>query len=72
LGSITKQGNPHARAMLVQAAWSILRGSRQHPDDPIRLWGARISKRRGPSVAAVAVARRLAGVLWAMCQKLDE
>jgi transposase len=68
LGSITKQGNPHARAMLVQAAWTILRGSRQHPDDPMRLWGARISKRRGPCVAAVAVARRMAGVLWAMCR----
>lgn len=40
LGSITKQGNPHARAMLVQAAWSILRGSRDHASDPLRLWGA--------------------------------
>jgi transposase len=67
LGSITKQGNPHARAMLVQAAWAILRASRQ-PDDPIRLWGARIAKRRGACIAAVAIARRLAGVLWAMCR----
>lgn len=68
LGSITKQGNPHARAMLVQAAWSILRGTRGHRDEPMCQWGARISKRRGPCVAAVAVARRLAGVLWAMCR----
>jgi transposase len=68
LGSITKQGNPHARAMLVQAAWSILRGSRHHAADPMRLWGARIAKRRGSSIAVVAIARRLAGVLWAMCR----
>jgi transposase len=40
LGSITKQGNPHARAMLVQAAWSILRGSRHHANDPLQLWGS--------------------------------
>jgi transposase len=66
LGSITKQGNPHARAMLLQAAWSILRTSRS--DDPLRMWGARIAKRRGASIAAVALARRLAGVLWAMCR----
>ena len=69
LGSITKQGNRHARAMLVQAAWAILRSGRQcKNDDPIRTWGLRIAKRRGKSVAAVAIARRLAGILWAMCR----
>jgi transposase len=67
LGAITKQGNPHARAMLVQSAWTILRAT-GHADDPLRLWAARIAKRRGSFVAAVAVARRLAGVLWAMCR----
>jgi transposase len=67
LGAITKQGNPHARAMLLQAGWAILRGTRP-PDDPMRQWGTRISKRRGGSIAAVALARRLAGVLWAMCR----
>jgi transposase len=68
LGSITKQGNRHARAMLVQAAWALLRSGRQHGNDPIRVWGHRIAKRRGNNVAAIAVARRLAGVLWAMCR----
>jgi transposase len=68
LGSITKQGNPHARAMLVQAAWALLNSGRHHADDPIRMWGTRIAKRRGKNIAALAVARRLAGVLWAMCR----
>ncbi|WP_394842096.1 IS110 family transposase [Pendulispora brunnea] len=67
LGGITKQGNPHARAMLVQAAHSLLR-TRKHAGDPIRLWGMNIAKKKGRSIAAVAVARRLAGVLWAMCR----
>ena len=68
LGSITKQGNVHARAMLVQAAWALLRSGRQSADDPIRVWGLRLAKRRGKQIAAIAVARRLAGVLWAMCR----
>jgi transposase len=67
LGSITKQGNTHARVALIQAAWAILR-ARHHASDPIHIWGTRIAKRRGKSIAAVAIARRLAGVLWAMCR----
>jgi transposase len=68
LGSITKQGNSHARSMLVQAAWALLNGGRYHAADPIRVWGLRIAKRRGKKLAAIAVARRLAGVLWAICR----
>lgn len=68
LGSITRQGNPHARAMLVQAAWAVLRGRRRGVDNPLQTWGLRLAKRRGNTVAAVAVARRLAGILWAMCR----
>jgi transposase len=64
LGSITKQGNTHARRMLIQAAWLILRS--RNIDDPIRQWGDRLSKTRGKRIAVVALARKLAGVLWAM------
>jgi len=64
LGSITKQGNTYARAMLVQAAWQILRAA--DPNDPLRLWGARIAKTRGKKIAAIALARKLSGMLWAM------
>jgi transposase len=64
LGAITKQGNTHARRMLVQAAWHILRTAPQ--DDPLRLWASRLAMKRGPKIAAVALARRLAGVLWAI------
>jgi transposase len=63
LGSITKCGNPYARAVLVQAAWCILRG---RGDDPLRTWVRKIASRRGKRIAVVALARRLAGVLWAM------
>lgn len=64
LGSITKQGNGMARAMLVQAAWTILRS--RDPDDLLRRWADSLAKTRGKRIAVVALARKLAGVLWAM------
>ena len=64
LGSITKQGNTHARSMLVQSAWQILRAG--DADDPLRRWAEDLAKTRGKKIAAVALARRLSGVLWAM------
>ena len=66
LGRITKAGNRYVRALLVQAAWCILR---QRKDDPLTLWGKAIEQRRTKRIAVVAVARRLAGVLWAMWRK---
>ena len=50
--------------MLVQSAWLILRS--RDMDDPIRRWGDRIAKTRGKRIAVTAIARKLAGVLWAM------
>jgi transposase len=67
LGRITKAGNPYLRALLVQAAWCVLR--QRNPDDPLKQWGEAIAARRGKRVAAIAVSRRLAGVLWAMWRK---
>ena len=38
-----------------------------HPDTAeLRAWAARIATRRGRRVAAVALARRLAGILYTM------
>jgi transposase len=64
VGAITKQGNAYLRAVLVQAAWSILRV--RDASDPMNLWAQALAERRGKRLAVVAVARRLAGVLWAM------
>jgi transposase len=64
LGGITKQGNTMARVMLVQSAWLILRS--RDADDPLRRWADNIVQKRGKRIAVVALARKLAGVLWAM------
>lgn len=64
LGAITKHGNAHARRMLVQSAWQILRAG--DADDPLRRWANHLAETRGKKIAVVALARKLAGVLWAM------
>jgi transposase len=64
IGAISKAGNPYLRSLLVQAAWCILRT--RDASDPLKAWGDAVEQRRGKRIAVVALARRLAGVLWAM------
>lgn len=63
LGSITKQGNSQLRALLIQAAWTVLRAK---SDDPLTQWGKAVAERRNKSISVVGIARRLVGILWAM------
>ena len=65
IGPITKAGNSRARWLLVEAAWRILR-SKDAAGAPLRGWARPIVARRGSRIAVVAVARRLAGILYAM------
>jgi transposase len=64
-GRITKTGDTRMRSLLVETAWCVLR-SKKATAQPLREWAGRISKRRGKRIAAVALARKLAGVLFAM------
>lgn len=60
---ITKAGSRHVRTTLVQAAWCALR---TRPNDAMVRWAVAIASRRGRFVAVVALARKLAGVLYAI------
>lgn len=62
---ITKAGAPGMRHALVQAAWAARR-SRKHRNDPMIGWAERIEKRRGKRIATVALARKMAGILYAI------
>ncbi len=64
-GPITKAGHSRTRWLLLHAAVSILR---RHPPEAeaLRTWALRIAARRGTQVAVVALARRLAGILYAL------
>ena len=64
-GRIAKVGPNRARYLLVEAAWTILRG-RLPAAAGLHAWAMRIKGRRGAKVAAVALARKLAGILYAM------
>jgi len=65
-GRITKSGNSRSRWLLVEAAWVLLVRVKQARAQPLQLWAQRIAARRGKCVAVVALARRLAGILYAM------
>lgn len=66
-GRITKQGRTHARTMLVEAAWQAVRGP-----GPLRAFFQRVSGRRGPHIAAVAVARKLAVIIWHLLMRGED
>lgn len=66
-GRIAKQGRSHARTMLVEAAWQAVRGP-----GPLRAFYQRVAGRRGNHVAAVAVARKLAVIIWHMLRKDED
>lgn len=65
IGRITKAGNSRVRYLLVEAGWRILR-AKDPETAALRAWGLRIAERRGKRIAVVAIARRLAGILYAM------
>src|SRR4029450_13225742 len=69
-GPITKAGSSRTRWLLIQAAVSILR--RRPPEaEALQTWALRpgpprTPPRRGKHVAVVPLARRLAGILYAL------
>jgi transposase len=63
-GAITKMGPTYIRAVLVQASWTVWRSPRG--STALHAWVHRLADRRGKRVAIVALARRLARILFAM------
>lgn len=65
LGSITKKGNPYLRKLLVLAATSLLKvvGKRA---GALADWIKALRARKPPRVVAVALANKLARIVWTM------
>ncbi len=61
--AITKAGPAFLRRNLTQAAWST---RIRRKNDPMALWAERIAQRRGTMIATVALARKIAGVMFAI------
>jgi transposase len=64
LGRITKAGSPTVRWLLAQLVYKVVRR-----DARLREWFRRVKRRRGSTVARVAVMRKLATIIWHMLSK---
>ncbi len=61
LGSITRHGDREMRWLLVQGAHSVLN---TRSDSALRQWGLTLARKKGRAKAVVALARKLAIVMW--------
>jgi transposase len=64
-GRILRSAQPYLRALLVQAAWRVWRSTCDALAG-VRAWARQVAARRGKRIAAVALARRLMRILFAM------
>jgi transposase len=64
-GRVLRSAHPHVQSLLVQAAWRLSR-SKDPRTAGLRVWAQGIAHRRGRKIAMVALARRLARILFAL------
>lgn len=70
LGRISKQGDPYLRTLLIHGARAVLLAAKSAQRrgatlDRLRLWALDLQERRGHNKAAVALANKLARIVWA-------
>jgi transposase len=70
-GHILRSAHPHVQSLLIQAAWRMSRSSDARTAG-LRAWADSITRRRGKKIAMVALARRLARILFAMWRDQTE
>ncbi|MBE0370521.1 hypothetical protein PAUR_b0579 [Pseudoalteromonas aurantia 208] len=68
LGTITKRGDGYLRKQLIHGARTVVNHAHKKDDD-LNLWVTAIKQRRGVNKAAVAMAHRLARLMWILLQK---
>ena len=64
-GHIVRSAHPRVQALLVQAAWRIWL-SRRAETSALRTWAHLLARRRSTRIAIVALARRIARILFGM------
>jgi transposase len=73
LGSITKRGDPYLRTLLIHGARSVLHhAKRSQTHDRLRTWAVDRERSLGHNKAAVAVANKLARIVWAVSVRDSE
>jgi transposase len=72
LGGITKRGDVYVRTMLTHGARSVLLNAhrraraQRHELSPLQRWANDVAARRGYNTAVIAVANKLARIIWAV------
>jgi transposase len=70
LGAITKKGDVYLRTLLVHGARSVLARAKQANNaarhERLREWATKVEKARGHNKAAVALANKMARLVWAV------
>jgi transposase len=66
LGRISKRGDGYLRTLLIHGARSVLLHARTRQPDPFRVWAHKLSKTHVHNKAAVAVANKMARIVWAV------
>ena len=68
LGAISRRGDPYLRSLLIQGAHSMLwRAHLKKDPDRVLRWALEVQRRRGTNKAAVALANKMARMIWAVC-----
>ena len=71
LGAITKAGDRYLRSLITHGARSALFAARRaarakRPLTPLQHWALSVLDRRGPNRATIALANKLARIVWAV------
>jgi len=67
LGRISKQGDVYLRTLLIHGARAVLIAAQSKSSpDRFRAWALQLQRRSGNNKAAVAVANKLARIVWAV------
>jgi transposase len=70
LGTISKRGDPYLRKLLIHGARAaLLAAKRPKQPDRLRTWALATETRRGHNKATVALANKLARIVWAVWRR---
>jgi transposase len=72
LGGISKRGDGYLRMLLIHGARSVLLHARKEQPDHLRDWAHRLEKTHVHNKAAVAVANKIARVVWAVWSRRED
>jgi transposase len=73
LGRISKQGDVYLRTLLTHGARAVLWAAAKHSQpDRLRSWALDLQARRGHNKATIALANKLARIVWAVWRRGNE